>query len=183
MRICVNLDHVDELVHNGDVRITVAEHIINLGKVNGAVRDGHQPKTVEKQLYEMGKSKNDDCVICLDEFIEKQHIEVVVSFKNSSEGSTIPRLQTIEDLEGVDLLLHDAEMEVMNMILLSIPNEIYNSVDCLPTWPRICGKSEAINEGTIQNKVIEKHVSRNELIHFVVNQRSTLFLFTTVLLN
>ncbi|GJR50802.1 hypothetical protein Tco_1401323 [Tanacetum coccineum] len=45
------------------------------------------------------------------------------------EGSTIPRLQTIEDLEGDDLLLYDAEMEVMNMILLSIPNEIYNSVD------------------------------------------------------
>ncbi|GJU95358.1 hypothetical protein Tco_1320114 [Tanacetum coccineum] len=41
------------------------------------------------------------------------------------EGSTIPRLQTAEDLEGDDLLLHDAEMEVMNMILLSIPNEIY----------------------------------------------------------
>ncbi|GJU28595.1 uncharacterized mitochondrial protein-like protein [Tanacetum coccineum] len=34
-----------------------------------------------------------------------------------------------KDLEGDDLLLHDAEMEVMNMILLSIPNEIYNSVD------------------------------------------------------
>ncbi|GKA93582.1 retrovirus-related pol polyprotein from transposon TNT 1-94, partial [Tanacetum coccineum] len=51
-------------------------------------------------------------------------------FKNFfPEGSTIPRLQTVEDLEGDDLLLHDAEMEVMNMILLSIPNEIYNSVD------------------------------------------------------
>ncbi|GJS25436.1 retrovirus-related pol polyprotein from transposon TNT 1-94 [Tanacetum coccineum] len=51
-------------------------------------------------------------------------------FKNFvPEGSTIPRLQTAEDLEGDDLLLHDAEMEVMNMILLSIPNEIYNSVD------------------------------------------------------
>ncbi|GKC37802.1 hypothetical protein Tco_1050186, partial [Tanacetum coccineum] len=45
------------------------------------------------------------------------------------EGSSIPRLQTAEDLQGDDLLLHDAEMEVMNMILLSIPNEIYNSVD------------------------------------------------------
>ncbi|GKA26718.1 hypothetical protein Tco_0712827 [Tanacetum coccineum] len=45
------------------------------------------------------------------------------------EGSSIPRLQTAEDLEGDDLLLHDAEMEVMNMIPLSIPNEIYNSVD------------------------------------------------------
>ncbi|GJR06887.1 hypothetical protein Tco_0529871 [Tanacetum coccineum] len=51
-------------------------------------------------------------------------------FKNFvPEGSTIPRLQTAEDLEGDDLLLHDAEMEVMNTILLSIPNEIYNSVD------------------------------------------------------
>ncbi|GKA77048.1 hypothetical protein Tco_0783509 [Tanacetum coccineum] len=51
-------------------------------------------------------------------------------FKNFiPEGSTIPRLQTAEDLEGDDLLLHDAEMEVMNMILLSIPNEIYNYVD------------------------------------------------------
>ncbi|GKG08509.1 hypothetical protein Tco_0334341 [Tanacetum coccineum] len=51
-------------------------------------------------------------------------------FKNFiPEGSTIPRLQTVEGLEGDDLLLHDAEMEVMNMILLFIPNEIYNSVD------------------------------------------------------
>ncbi|GJV26990.1 putative reverse transcriptase domain-containing protein [Tanacetum coccineum] len=52
------------------------------------------------------------------------------------EGSTIPRLQTAEDLEGGDLLLHDAEMKVMNMILLSIPNEIYNSV-VLALRPRI----------------------------------------------
>ncbi|GJY99370.1 putative reverse transcriptase domain-containing protein [Tanacetum coccineum] len=35
-------------------------------------------------------------------------------FKNFlPEGSTIPRLQTIEDLEGDDLLLYDAEMESM----------------------------------------------------------------------
>ncbi|GKG40628.1 hypothetical protein Tco_0467405, partial [Tanacetum coccineum] len=41
-------------------------------------------------------------------------------FKNfMPEGSTIPRLQSAEDLEGDDLLLHDAKMEVMNMILLS----------------------------------------------------------------
>ncbi|GJV55085.1 integrase, catalytic region, zinc finger, CCHC-type containing protein [Tanacetum coccineum] len=57
------------------------------------------------------------------------------------EGSTIPRLQTAEDLEGDDLLLHDAEMEVMNMILLSIPNEIYNSVDACTSakdmWKRV----------------------------------------------
>ncbi|GKE81171.1 hypothetical protein Tco_1551171, partial [Tanacetum coccineum] len=42
-------------------------------------------------------------------------------FKNFVlEDSTIPQLQTVEDLEGDDLLLYDAEMELMNMILLSI---------------------------------------------------------------
>ncbi|GJS90562.1 hypothetical protein Tco_0773198 [Tanacetum coccineum] len=48
-------------------------------------------------------------------------------------GSTIPRLQEVEDLQGDDLLYYDAEMELMNMILLSIPNEIYNSVGFLET--------------------------------------------------
>ncbi|GKB23052.1 retrovirus-related pol polyprotein from transposon TNT 1-94 [Tanacetum coccineum] len=44
-------------------------------------------------------------------------------------GSQLPRLQDVDDLEGDDLLYYDAEMELTNMILLSIPNEIYNSVD------------------------------------------------------
>ncbi|GKF29452.1 RING-H2 finger protein ATL16 [Tanacetum coccineum] len=80
-----NHDHVDGEVHNGDVhQETVAEHIINVGKVDGAVHDGHQPETVEKQLYETGKSKNnDDCAICLEDFIDKQHIGVVVSCQHS----------------------------------------------------------------------------------------------------
>ncbi|GJS71132.1 retrovirus-related pol polyprotein from transposon TNT 1-94 [Tanacetum coccineum] len=43
-------------------------------------------------------------------------------------GSMLPRLQEVEDLQGDDLLYYDAEMELTNMILLSIPNEIYNSV-------------------------------------------------------
>ncbi|GJZ43267.1 hypothetical protein Tco_0590522 [Tanacetum coccineum] len=55
--------------------------------------------------------------------------------------SAIPRLKTAEDLGSDDLLLHDAEMEVMNMILLSIPNEIYNSVDACTSakdmWKRV----------------------------------------------
>ncbi|GKA89013.1 retrovirus-related pol polyprotein from transposon TNT 1-94 [Tanacetum coccineum] len=39
------------------------------------------------------------------------------------------KLQTTEDLQGDALLHYDAEMELMNLILLSIPNDIYNSVD------------------------------------------------------
>ncbi|GJV02927.1 reverse transcriptase domain-containing protein [Tanacetum coccineum] len=43
--------------------------------------------------------------------------------------STILRLQEVDDLQGDNLLYYDPEMELMNMILLSIPNEIYNFVD------------------------------------------------------
>ncbi|GJU05254.1 retrovirus-related pol polyprotein from transposon TNT 1-94 [Tanacetum coccineum] len=42
---------------------------------------------------------------------------------------------------GDDLLYYDAELELMNMILLAIPNEIYNSVDSCKTakemWARV----------------------------------------------
>ncbi|GKA55619.1 retrovirus-related pol polyprotein from transposon TNT 1-94 [Tanacetum coccineum] len=89
-------------------------------------------------------------------------------FKNFvPEGSTIPRLQTIEDLEGDDLLLHDAEMEVMNMILLSIPNEIYNSVDACTLAKDMWKRVERLMRGTIQNKVDRETRFTNEFDQFV----------------
>ncbi|GKD63022.1 retrovirus-related pol polyprotein from transposon TNT 1-94, partial [Tanacetum coccineum] len=84
------------------------------------------------------------------------------------EGSTIPRLQTVEDLEGDDLLLHDVEMEVMNMILLSIPNEIYNSVDACTSAKDMWKRVERLLMGTIQNKVDRETRFTNEFDQFVV---------------
>ncbi|GJY09348.1 integrase, catalytic region, zinc finger, CCHC-type containing protein [Tanacetum coccineum] len=83
------------------------------------------------------------------------------------EGSTIPRLQTAKDLEGDDLLLHDAEMEVMNMILLSIPNEIYNSVDACTSAKDMWKRVERLMRGTIQNKVDRETRFTNEFDQFV----------------
>nr|GEX34902.1 hypothetical protein [Tanacetum cinerariifolium] len=40
-----------------------------------------------------------------------------------------PRTQKEEDLRGDDLKHYEAEIEAMNLILISIPNDIYNSVD------------------------------------------------------
>ncbi|GKC14863.1 hypothetical protein Tco_1011645 [Tanacetum coccineum] len=84
------------------------------------------------------------------------------------EGSTISRLQTAEDLEGDDLLLHDSEMEVMNMILLSIPNEIYNSVDACTSAKDMWKRVERLMRGTIQNKVDRETRFTNEFDQFVV---------------
>ncbi|GKA25329.1 hypothetical protein Tco_0711438 [Tanacetum coccineum] len=54
----------------------------------------------------------------------------ITSEQHLKQIQTGPRVyKEKKDLEGDDLLLYDAEMELMNMILLSIPNEIYNSVD------------------------------------------------------
>ncbi|GKB02830.1 hypothetical protein Tco_0830919 [Tanacetum coccineum] len=40
-----------------------------------------------------------------------------------------PRMQKEEDLRGDDLKHCEAKIEAMNLILISIPNDIYNSVD------------------------------------------------------
>ncbi|GJV77553.1 retrovirus-related pol polyprotein from transposon TNT 1-94 [Tanacetum coccineum] len=72
-----------------------------------------------------------------------------------------------QDLEGDDLLLHDAEMEVMNMILLSIPNEIYNSVDACTSAKDMWQRVERLMRGTIQNKVDRETRFTNEFDQFV----------------
>nr|GEU93576.1 hypothetical protein [Tanacetum cinerariifolium] len=55
--------------------------------------------------------------------------------------STVPKLQTVEDLQRDALLHYDAKFKVMNLILLSIPNDIYNSVDACTSakdiWKRV----------------------------------------------
>ncbi|GKC76271.1 hypothetical protein Tco_1127045 [Tanacetum coccineum] len=82
-------------------------------------------------------------------------------------NSTVPKLQTAEDLQGDALLHYDTEMELMNLILLSIPNDIYNSVDACTSakdkWKRV----ERLMRGTIQNKVDRETRFTNEFDQFV----------------
>ncbi|GJT28176.1 hypothetical protein Tco_0908451 [Tanacetum coccineum] len=85
-------------------------------------------------------------------------------------GSIIPRLQDVEDLQGDDLLYYDAEMELMNIILLSIPNKIYNSVDSLRVTRNQAviqgdrvNKSKSRNYGLMLEEIIDElYVPRNE---------------------
>ncbi|GKA41125.1 hypothetical protein Tco_0733718 [Tanacetum coccineum] len=74
-------------------------------------------------------------------------------------NSTVPKLQTVEDLQGDALLHYDAEMELMNLILLSIPNDIYNSVDACTSAKDMWKRVEHLMRGTIQNKQFEKLVN------------------------
>ncbi|GJY50152.1 integrase, catalytic region, zinc finger, CCHC-type containing protein [Tanacetum coccineum] len=89
-------------------------------------------------------------------------------------GSALPRLQEVEDLQGDDLLYYDAEMELTNMILLSIPNEIYNSVDSCKTAKEMWDRVERLMRGTIQNQVDRETRFTNEFDQFVAEPGESL---------
>ncbi|GJS21245.1 retrovirus-related pol polyprotein from transposon TNT 1-94 [Tanacetum coccineum] len=82
-------------------------------------------------------------------------------------NSTVSKLQTAEDLQGDALLHYDAEMELMNLILLSIPNDIYNSVDACTSAKDMWKRVERLMRGTIQNKVDRETRFTNEFDQFV----------------
>ncbi|GJW31357.1 hypothetical protein Tco_0051389 [Tanacetum coccineum] len=89
-------------------------------------------------------------------------------------NSIVPKLQTAEDLQGDALLHYDAEMELMNMILLSIPNDIYNFVDAFTSAKDMWKRVENLMRGTIQNKVDKETRFTNEFDQFVAEPREAL---------
>ncbi|GJT64429.1 retrovirus-related pol polyprotein from transposon TNT 1-94 [Tanacetum coccineum] len=96
-------------------------------------------------------------------------------FRNiTPTGSIIPRLQEEEDLQGDDLFYYDAEIELMNMILLSIPNEIYNSVDSYKMDKEMWARVERLMRGTIQNQVDRETRFTNEFDQFVAEPGESL---------
>ncbi|GKB79712.1 hypothetical protein Tco_0946607 [Tanacetum coccineum] len=60
-----------------------------------------------------------------------------------------PRMQKEEDLRGDDLKHYEAEIEAMNLILISIPNDIYNSMDACTTAKAMWQRVERLMRGTI----------------------------------
>ncbi|GJV26050.1 hypothetical protein Tco_1378745, partial [Tanacetum coccineum] len=54
-------------------------------------------------------------------------------FKEFTPFNEAPRMQKEEDLRGGDLKHYEAEIEAMNLILISTPNDIYNSMDACTT--------------------------------------------------
>ncbi|GJR57304.1 hypothetical protein Tco_1499466 [Tanacetum coccineum] len=78
-----------------------------------------------------------------------------------------PRIQKEEDLRGDDLKHYEAKIEAMNLILISIPNDIYNSVDACTTAKSMWQRVEHLMRGTMQNKVDMETRFNNEFDQFV----------------
>ncbi|GJW66846.1 hypothetical protein Tco_0121270 [Tanacetum coccineum] len=78
-----------------------------------------------------------------------------------------PKMQTEEDLRGDDLKYYEAEIEAMNLILISIPNDIHNSVDACTTAKAMWERVERLMRGTVQNQVDTETCFNNEFDQFV----------------
>ncbi|GKD70198.1 hypothetical protein Tco_1324288 [Tanacetum coccineum] len=88
--------------------------------------------------------------------------------------SQTPRMQTKEVLTGDDLKHYEAEIEAMNLILISIPNEIYNSVDACTTAKAMWERVERSMREIVQNKVDSETRFNNEFDQFVAEPREAL---------
>ncbi|GJW62501.1 hypothetical protein Tco_0111836 [Tanacetum coccineum] len=69
--------------------------------------------------------------------------------------------------EGFTRRHYDAEMELMNLIPLSIPNDIYNSVDACISAKDMWKRVERLMRRIIQNKVDRETRFTNEFDQFV----------------
>nr|GEU44510.1 hypothetical protein [Tanacetum cinerariifolium] len=78
------------------------------------------------------------------------------------------KMQNEEDLRGDDLKLYEAEIKAMNLILISISNDIYNYVDACTTVKSMWNRVERLMEGTVQNHVDRETSFNNEFDQFVV---------------
>nr|GEW57390.1 hypothetical protein [Tanacetum cinerariifolium] len=81
---------------------------------------------------------------------------------------TVSKPQTAKDLQGDALLHYDAKIKVMNLILLSNPNDIYNFVDACTSAKDMWKRVECMMRGTLQNKVDKETRCTNEFDQFVV---------------
>ncbi|GKA35392.1 integrase, catalytic region, zinc finger, CCHC-type containing protein [Tanacetum coccineum] len=84
------------------------------------------------------------------------------------DDSPQSRMQTEDDLRGEKLLHYEAEIEAMNLILISIPNEIYNSVDACTSAYAIWKRVERLMRGIVQDKVDRETCFTKGFDQFVV---------------
>ncbi|GJX12297.1 hypothetical protein Tco_0204055 [Tanacetum coccineum] len=92
----------------------------------------------------------------------------------NKRGRRKKRDETKDDLTGDNLKQYEADIEVMNLILIFIPNEIYNYVDSCQTakdmWPRV----KHLMQGTELTNVDRETRFNNKFDQFTAKARESL---------
>ncbi|GJV33176.1 hypothetical protein Tco_1393576 [Tanacetum coccineum] len=91
-------------------------------------------------------------------------------------SETRPLMLKRDDLTRDDLKHYKVEIEAMNLILISIPNDIYNFMDDFTTKQAMWQRVERLVRGNVQNKVYRETRFNNEFDQFVVEPGEELVL-------
>ncbi|GKC19636.1 hypothetical protein Tco_1021786, partial [Tanacetum coccineum] len=84
------------------------------------------------------------------------------------------RTQNVDNLTGDDLKQYEADIEAMNLILISIPNDIYNSIDACQNARDIWNTVKRLRQGTELSKTEREPRFVNEFDKFTVELRESL---------
>ncbi|GKD31733.1 hypothetical protein Tco_1242511 [Tanacetum coccineum] len=103
---------------------------------------------------------------------------------SATATTTITTTQKEDDFTGDDLKQYELDIKAMNLILLSIPNDIYNSMDACETTKDTWDKVKRLMQGTDLSKIereswfineFDKFTSKaGESLSFVFNRFSRL---------
>ncbi|GJR21210.1 integrase, catalytic region, zinc finger, CCHC-type containing protein [Tanacetum coccineum] len=85
-----------------------------------------------------------------------------------------PRPKTKDDLMGDALKQYEADIKVMNLILISVPNDIYNYVDSCQTAREMWLRVERLMQGTTLSVVDRETRFNNEFDQFIVEPGESL---------
>ncbi|GJS34433.1 hypothetical protein Tco_0532815 [Tanacetum coccineum] len=97
-------------------------------------------------------------------------------FKKIRPDQNQPERDETEDgLTGDNLKQYETDIEAMNLILISIPNDIYNSVDSSQTAKEMWLWVKRLMQGTRLSKVDREACSNNEFDQFTVEPGESLY--------
>ncbi|GJU54606.1 hypothetical protein Tco_1228320 [Tanacetum coccineum] len=128
------------------------------------------PTNKEQEHFTRGSmdSDNGEMKVGMNKDVTCISSNVSYEFRTFTPSDTeAPRMQKEEDLRGDDSKHYEAEIEAMNLILISIPNDISNSVDACKTAKAVWQRVERLMRETMQNKVDRETRFNNQFDQFV----------------
>ncbi|GJW27811.1 hypothetical protein Tco_0044686 [Tanacetum coccineum] len=182
-RVNTFVDYKIELVKGSEKRVEdstkragtkLEQKVAKKQKIDDAKVDDDQEEARMKELMNIVPDEEEVAIdaislatkpLCIVDSLYK--LSKIYSIGINTSDTEAPRMQKEEDLRGDDLKHYEAEIEAMNLILTSILDDIYNSVDACKTTKAMWQRVERLMRGTVQNKVNRETRFNNEFDQFI----------------
>ncbi|GJY83349.1 hypothetical protein Tco_0496725 [Tanacetum coccineum] len=108
----------------------VLQSLVDVGSENRPPmleKESYVPWSTRFMWYIDGKKETRKLI--KDSIVNGPYVMKEIYDSTSTTENHVKKLQTVDDLTGDEKKQYDADIDAMNLILLGIPNDIYNSMD------------------------------------------------------